>query len=300
MQELLKEKTTLKIYRKSPSTAYKHKDLIATYMRFCEQGMISGRPHAASTMKNNRYFLKKFLSKYEFASYESVRAELLEIPVDMFAKREKTWVVVLGFCKWLAEEGYGDPETVQKMMKLKPRRHKPAKQLALSEEEIDLMEKACKNAFERAIVMLLSQTGARSSEFCSWTMQNVNLETREVKFRGKGNKDRWVGLTDKAYEALKNYLELNPPINDTEAIFRGKDGKQLKPDGLGYRVRDIASRVNIHAHPHAMRRSFVTINVTKGRNLIDIQLACGHSDLKVTRGYIRIEQQETVNRMKNW
>jgi len=36
--------------------------------KFCEQGLISGRPHSPATRKNNKNFLETFFNKYEYAT----------------------------------------------------------------------------------------------------------------------------------------------------------------------------------------------------------------------------------------
>lgn len=299
-QESLQDRQQNRINQKIPKRLQSHRDLITTYDRFCEQGLISGRPYSPATRKTNKYYLTYFLNKYEYATFRNLRAELLEIPVEMFAKRHKIWEIIWNFTKWLAVEEYGEQETAEKIRKLRPKRHLPAKRHSLREDELDAMENACKNSYEKAIVILLSHTGVRSSEFCSWTMKDINLEYREIKFIGKGGVDRWVGLTNKAFETLVQYLIDYPPTNDSESIFKGKHGKPLTRYGLYSRVSAIGDRIGVEAHPHCMRRSFVTVNVAKGRSLVHLQLLCGHSDIQTTRSYCRTSQEEAVNMVKDW
>jgi integrase len=278
-----------------------HRELIATYDRYCEQGLIAGRPYSVATRKINKYYLERFLNRYEEASFVNLRSELLEIPIENFAKRYKLWEIMWNFMKWLiAEEYVLEKAEADRIHKLRPKRHQPAKKRVLREDELDKVEEACRTIYETVIVVLLSQTGIRSSEFCSLTMNNIDLRHQEIHFVGKGGKERHIGLTIKAYESLIAYLNEHPVEKNHEPIFKDKYGKPLTRYGLYSRVSTIGDRVGIEVHPHCMRRSFVTINVSKGRSLVHLQLLAGHADITTTRGYCMTSQQEAVDMIKDW
>jgi len=71
-------------------------------------------------------------------------------------------------------------------------------------------------------------------------------------------------------------------------------------DGLLNRIRRLGKKLNIDVSPHALRRAFVTINANKGRSLVMLQMACGHSDIKTTRSYCKTTEEEVIREMKNW
>lgn len=301
MWEALKNKQKASLFEmRQKRRNVSHKQLISTWDRYCEQGLINGKPYSSETRKINSLYLTYFLDKYEEASFINLKAELLEIPVEKFGKREKIYKVLKNFIGWLMSEGMVEPEEYDQVCKIKVKRMKPPKRHVLREDELDKLEEACENSYERVIVVLLSHTGMRASEFCKLNMASLNLERREIKFLGKGNKERWVGLTTKASDALLDYLREYPVSDEMEPIFKDRFGKPLTRNGLRSRLIRIGEKVGIDAHPHAMRRSFVTVNVAKGRNLVDLQLLCGHSDIKTTRSYCQTSQEEAVNRMKDW
>jgi integrase/recombinase XerD len=76
--------------------------------------------------------------------------------------------------------------------------------------------------------------------------------------------------------------------------------QQMIRDGLLNRIRRIGKRAGVDVSPHALRRAFVTINANKGRSLVMLQMACGHSDIKTTRSYCKTSEEEMINAMKEW
>jgi site-specific recombinase XerC len=58
----------------------------------------------------------------------------------------------------------------------------------------------------RALVEVLLGTGARISEVLSLDRSDVNLDHREAKIIGKGNKQRTLFFTERSLEWLGRYL----------------------------------------------------------------------------------------------
>jgi len=83
-------------------------------------------------------------------------------------------------------------------------------------------------------------------------------------------------------------------------VFLNKLGQPMTRDGLLNRIRRLGKKLNIDVSPHALRRAFVTINANKGRSLVMLQMACGHSDIKTTRSYCKTTEEEMIREMKNW
>lgn len=304
IRESLKSKESISIYRKTMKTkvVYTHSELIDTFLKFCEQGLHNeqGNPYSPETLKIHRYYLTSFLNKYEQCAFHTIRAELLELPKEQFGKRQKILRVLSAFAVWLVQEEMMEISELEKIRKIKVKRHTPAKQVALKDEQIDALIDACRNSYERLVVIGLSETGLRNSEFRTLTMEKLDLRNREIKTIGKGNQERWIGLTKKAVEAFEAYIAEYGPFTTDEPIFKNRDGNVLSRYGLRDRLQRVGDRIGMEVYPHAMRRSFVTNNVAKGRNLVDLQLACGHNQISTTRMYCRTEQVDVVKRMKDW
>ncbi len=301
--ELIKQQEKVKEARKNSFTPIKDTekqlDLLPVFDKACLNGVIGGRSFSERTIEVNHYYIDKFLNKYGVANSKTLKQELADIHPELFAKREKTWTALRCFMKWMVDEGFADVRILEGFPD-KPKRHKPPKRTSLTEEQLDQMEAACKNIYEKTVVIVLSQTGIRSGEFCNLRCEDIDLENRVLYIRkAKWGKTRKVALTRKAAETLQAYLEEHPR-KPKDRMFLNSLDKPLHRDGLINRLRRIGQRVGVHAHPHAMRRAFVTINIAKGRSIVDIQVLCGHTRISTTREYCQTTNDDAVSRMKDW
>jgi integrase len=107
-------------------------------------------------------------------------------------------------------------------MDIKPQRHLPPKQLAITEEQLQTILTCCTKPMERLIITMLSGTGLRASEFCALRMKDINLEKGYlVVERGKGGKRRRVGMSDKVSTMLKEYVEKTRPASQ-DYVFKSR------------------------------------------------------------------------------
>ena len=72
----------------------------------------------------------------------------------------------------------------------------------------------------RTIIVLLATTGLRLKECMSLRKDGVDLEARELRVLGKGNKRRVVPLLESTAGMLANYLEERP--SESPYVFPGR------------------------------------------------------------------------------
>lgn len=114
--------------------------------------------------------------------------------------------------------------------------------------------------------------------------------------RGTRGKRRRVGLTALCQTLLQQHITALPHREPQNSVFL----LTMTRDGLLNRVHKLEKRMGIEASPHALRRAFVTINDNKGRSLVMLQMACGHSAIKTTRSYCKITEDEMTREMQQW
>ena len=152
-----------------------------------------------------------------------------------------------------------------------------------------------------AIVVVLANTGLRVSELCNLKFEDIDLEQKILYvWLGKGNKNRRIGLNNQVIAILKKYLLKRREKGNSEHLFVTRLSEQLKPNTLRHKWRRLSAKVGFKITNHGFRRSFVTINNRKGRSLVDLQIACAHSDISMTRSYCMTSEDEVVNAMQNW
>lgn len=246
-----------------------------------------------------------FLAGRGVTTLEDLRAADLREYVVSLAKRglrASTQGIIVrvlrSWLNWCEAQGYFTGKNPMRAVKM-PKQAcelKPAVSLRDVERLLDACEDARDPLRERAIILLLVDTGLRASELCGLTVGD--LAGDRLLVHGKGGKDRAVFIGDATRHALAEYLGTRPDAGDGDPLFivavigklrRDAAGQEIprnpKGDGFTYQVlRDVLRRlgaragVNIH-NAHAMRRTFAVESLRNGCDLVRLARLMGHSNL---------------------
>jgi integrase/recombinase XerC len=177
------------------------------------------------------------------------------------------------------------------------------KQIPISPEEMKTLEEKAfsekDNILEHCIIETLYQTGMRKAELCGLIFENVNLDTRELKIIGKGNKERYIPISDNLQSLLSQYLSIRSAQPDfAEYFFINKNGKKLTEKFVYLAVNKYLSIVTSKKKrsPHILRHSFATHVLDNGAEISKVKKILGHSSLASTQVYTNanIEQLKKV------
>lgn len=151
-----------------------------------------------------------------------------------------------------------------------------------------------------AMIEVLYGCGLRVSELIDLKVQDVVFETRTVRCRGKGNKERIVPTGECALEALRNYLEGSrghlAGKNKTDVLFLNARGEGLTRQGVWDILKKWAKThgVDENVHPHKFRHSFATHLLDHGADLRAVQEMLGHADISTTQIYTHLSRQRLL------
>ncbi len=148
---------------------------------------------------------------------------------------------------------------------------------------------------DRAMLELLYATGLRVSELVGLTLNDVNLETRVLVARGKGNKERLVPVGAPAAESVKAYL-----AGARELLLKGRRSPDLFVTSRGGRMTRFgfarllerhgrAAGIGRRISPHKLRHSFATHLLAGGADLRAVQAMLGHVDVATTQIYTHVD-----------
>lgn len=290
------------------------KDLIVEWLDWCTTGKLGGRLVGPCTKKKYDYYFNYFLNrlgknpKLPIISIDNFRKVLGLIPIESYSTRKHVYDVVLSFSKYLVETNRLKQEDREKLKKLKPRRFLPAKKVVLTEDQLNKVIHALESSIglhkydqilNLTMIKFLASTGLRAGELCNLKLQDIDLAAGIVHvWLGKGNKNRKVGISLNLKSTLEEYLRERK--GNSDYFFTGRLGNKLEPHYVARRFMVIRRRTGIHITPHALRRTFVTINVNRGKPLVHLQIACGHSDIGTTRDYCMTTEDEVIEAMKGW
>jgi integrase/recombinase XerC len=181
---------------------------------------------------------------------------------------------------------------------------------ALKENEIvelieNFEEQEIENSWEslrnKALVTLIYSAGLRISEALSLNKKDFHKNTFFLKIKGKGSKERFVPLLEKAKEEMSEYinsLDISL-LPDYPVFINGKrDKKTGKPKRLTARevqkiIQNSRERLNLpkFTTPHALRHSFATHIIENGGNIRNVQSLLGHSSLSTTQKYVKVDEK---------
>jgi len=165
----------------------------------------------------------------------------------------------------------------------------------LSEDEVKQLIEAIDHPLICIVVMTLYHTGLRISECLNLTCDTVDLENQLIHVvAGKGNKDRFVPISDKLLPVLKSYVRHQRPKTNSPYFFATAKTGTLSPVyvnlAIGKAVQKLGWKKKVTAH--ILRHSFASQLVKKEVNLVKIQKLLGHSSLKVTSIYTHSDLDE--------
>ena len=150
---------------------------------------------------------------------------------------------------------------------------------------------------DRCLMELIYASGLRVSELANLNMEQINLDTCEIRVLGKGSKERIVLIGEPAAKALSDYLykgrpQLKANIGDRYAIFLNNKGDRLSERMIQKILNKYARLAGIDkkVHPHLLRHTFATHMLDGGADLRVVQELLGHSNLATTQIYTHVTQ----------
>jgi len=151
---------------------------------------------------------------------------------------------------------------------------------------------------DRALLELLYASGIRVSELVQLDLEQVNLDTHEIRVWGKGSKERVVLMGKPATEALAAYISegrlklLGERRNST--LFVNRYGGRL-PERRVQRILEkytMLAGIDKRVHPHMLRHTFATHLLDGGADLRVVQELLGHAALSSTQIYTHVTKSQ--------
>jgi integrase/recombinase XerD len=161
--------------------------------------------------------------------------------------------------------------------------------VALSLSEVARFFEAIANIKYRAILMTAYAAGLRTSEVVHLRVSDIDSQRRVIRIQqGKGHKDRYVMLSPRLLELLREYWKV---VRPSGWLFPGKKpGHYISISAVQRNAKKatLQSRLGKSVTVRALRHSFATHLLEDGTNVRIIQVLLGHSSLQTTARYTHI------------
>jgi integrase/recombinase XerC len=153
-----------------------------------------------------------------------------------------------------------------------------------------------KPARDKAIFELLYATGIRCSELVAIKLKDIDMNSKTIRIKGKGKKERMVLFGQKAQERLHAYFQNERPklANPEEHIFLNNRDEMLTTRSV-QRVFEMFRgflKFERRITPHKIRHSFATHLLNQGVDLRTVQELLGHKTLASTEKYTHVSLED--------
>jgi site-specific recombinase XerD len=165
----------------------------------------------------------------------------------------------------------------------------------LAESEVKILLDCEKNPKHRLLLMLTYSSGLRVSEVVALKKEHVDFQRKVILIHtGKGRKDRYSLLSDRAAEFIRQYCVL---YEITGWLFPGiSTGQHLSIRTAqnifmkALKNAQIQKPVSIHS----LRHTFATHLLENGTDIRYIQELLGHATLRTTQRYTHVARRTVL------
>ena len=254
--------------------------------------------YSENTIKSYRSDIKHYFENSErigeFSSYLKI------LNKDRYSKTSVNRKItsIRTFLYWSIDSGYLNQNEIKIVNNLKVEKKLPN---VLTSSYINklldgLPESTEKDLRDKAILEIMYSSGLRVSEVSNLTLNSIN-KNNSIKVLGKGNKERVLPMTKRAYVYIKKYIETSRPKFQNEKsknnLFLGVRGGQLND-------REIRRIVKLRCgtFPHSIRHTFATHLLEGGADLRIVQELLGHNDPSTTQIYTHVSKKQLQKKYK--
>ena len=162
--------------------------------------------------------------------------------------------------------------------------------VVLDLSEVEALFSVTDNIKHKAVLMIMYSSGLRISELMNLKITDIDSKRMMVYIRqGKGGKDRYSILSQRALQCLRQYWREYHP---KEWLFEGNKGSHLCMTSIRNIFVDAKKRAGIKkpASPHTLKHSFATHLIESGVSLHHVQLLLGHRSPNTTTVYLHVSK----------
>ena len=147
-----------------------------------------------------------------------------------------------------------------------------------------------------AILALLYDSGARVQELIELRLENLRLDnTPVIEVCGKGNKKRWIPISQNTCTILKSYIDSAFITGNSDFVFKNKQKNKLTRVGVSYIINkyikigksEKPGYFPCTVSPHTFRHSKAMHLLESGVNLVYIRDFLGHQSITTTEIYAK-------------
>lgn len=144
----------------------------------------------------------------------------------------------------------------------------------------------------KIILRLMLETGIRIQELLDIKSEDVEMTAGRIKIKGKGNKERYVYITEGTRQQLRTIAARN-----SDKLFGMLNQREVRRI-VFENLKKYSSAKQLS--PHAIRHTYATEMAKRGMTATTLQKALGHTRLETTQRYIdygQLSQEQEIREL---
>lgn len=277
----------LDMYKALPPT---HKHILNAYVSY-----LKGMRLSAQTIKTYGYFVLRFLYEFKDTDKTQWHTSHLDLFMSNVMAKERYSISSHRQCvsafKYLTT--YCNIEAFDASNYRRPKKDKKLPNI-LSKEAVIRLIQVTKNLKHRVVIGLLYSSGFRIGELLQLKPEDLDFERQQIRIRkGKGRKDRMVGMAEVLKPMLLNYMATYQP---KYYFIEGRDGGVYSASSVRKFLKQSCELAQIKPgiSPHVLRHSYATHMLENGVDLRYIQTLLGHAKPETTMIYTHVAQEHLM------
>lgn len=273
----------------SPRTVASYRDTFVLLLRFAEK-QLGKTPCDLRLSDITAKFLVAFLDHLEQDRHNSARSRNIRL------------AAVRSFLKFAARLDLTNLAVIEQALAVPMKRYDRKMVGFLPKEQmlavIDVPTDTWIGQRDRLLLTLMFNTGARVSEVIGVRVPDVVLgPTSSVRLHGKGRKQRSLPLWKVTARAVRDWLHLNPSLQDESPLLPRRDGKPMTRANVAQRLKLAVAAAavkypglaDISVSPHMVRHSTAMSLLRSGVRDSEIALWLGHESPSTTHMYVEAD-----------
>lgn len=250
--------------------------------------------------------------QFEHVSTDQVRRFLASLHDAGKAPKSvcNAWIALSSLWTW-AQQELSLPHIIRGRV-ARPRYRRPAIEPYSKTEVRAMLEAASRNApwvtkhgrtveeardtgwRDRAILLVLVDSGLRASELCDLCVDDYDQKTGKTHVRhGKGNKSRYVWLGEVARKAVWRYLAERGAVQPEYPLFATRSNGHMDKDSLRHMIQRCAKRAGVTgATVHRFRHTFAITYLRNKGTMLELQRLLGHERMDMLRIYAELAESD--------
>jgi integrase/recombinase XerD len=191
------------------------------------------------------------------------------------------------YFRWFWDEV--SPDYANPINKVKPPKVEVVPLKGITRDEFVMLFHYCvKDTFtgerDRAILLVLMDTGLRAQEVCDIELANIDLIGGSMIVKGKGSKTRTVFFGSQTRKQLRRYQRY---ATNKKYLFSTHSGEKMKYVTIRQILVRLSRKANIkEVSLHDFRRGYAAELLKRGVDLLSLSRLLGHSDLSLLKRYV--------------